>query len=226
MFNPLSTKDSAIQIALLLKGEDLWNLYYINKQLLGWICNNEQFWNQKIIQDFKINTYETLGRSGSLNDYRFLYDIKDVNSNVLNRLFIDESKTENIDHIRLLLAYGADVRADNDTALRWAAKNGHKDMVGLLLNYGANIHALIDGALIFASGNGHGDVVELLLNNGADLHEQNDLALRWAAKHGYRDVVELLINYGADIHAYNDDALKSAAKNGHRDVVEFIYQII
>ena len=64
--------------------------------------------------------------------------------------------------VKLALERGADVHADNDGALRWASKNGHKDVVELLLKNGADIHAYDDRALQLASRNGHKDVVELL----------------------------------------------------------------
>ena len=198
MFNPLSTKDPAIQVALRLEGGDLWNLCSTNKQLLGWICNNKHFWTQKIIQDFKINTQETLGRAGASNDYRFLYNIKDKDLGRSNPLFVDESDAGNMDHIKFLLKKGADVHLWYDAALRFAAENGHKDVVKLLLKNGANIHAQKNDAWRLAASNGHKDVVVLLLNNGADIRADNDYALRVAAKNGHRAVVELLLENGAN----------------------------
>ena len=168
MFNPLLSKDTAIQIALKLEGNDLWNLWSTNKQLLGWICNNEQFWTQKIRQDFDINTYESLGGSGDSDDYRFLYIIQDKDIPTLNQLLISKSETGNIDHIRFLLNNGANIHALDYMALRFAAENGHKDVVELLLTCGANVHAWNDRVLISAAKNGHRDVVELLLKNGAN----------------------------------------------------------
>ena len=50
--------------------------------------------------------------------------------------------------VKLALERGADVHADNDGALRWASKNGHKDVVELLLKNGADIHAYDDSSSI------------------------------------------------------------------------------
>ena len=65
--------------------------------------------DQKITQDFKINTYETLNRAGTSGDYRFLYNIKDVDSNALDMFLLKESKVGNIDHIKLLLKNGVNI---------------------------------------------------------------------------------------------------------------------
>ena len=182
----MSTKDSAIQVALGLEGEDLWNLCSTNKQLLNWICNNGQFWAQKIPRDFGINTQETLNRDATSEDYRFLYNIKDMDIPALNELVTKESKEGRIDHVRLLLKKNEDVHPNYDQALIWATENGHKDVVELLLKYGADASAV------------------------------NDYALRWAARKGNTDVVRLLLENGADIHADDDGALIRAAESGHK----------
>ena len=165
MFNPLSTKDSALQIALRLEGQDLSNLCEVNDQLQEWICNNGIFWNQKIKRDFNIDTYKVLEGGGTSDDYRFLYNSQGKD---LNDLLIEESSLGNINHIKLLLEKGADIHAENDGALRWAAAYGHRDVVELLLEKGANIRAENDSALRRAAVNGYRDVVELLLKRGAN----------------------------------------------------------
>ena len=69
--------------------------------------------------------------------------------------------------MKLLLESGANVHADDDLALGWAAQKGHHEVVKLLLESGANVHAHDDGALRQASRNGHSRVVNLFLKNGA-----------------------------------------------------------
>ena len=60
------------------------------------------------------------------------------------------------------LKAGADVHAQDDYALRWAAELGHTRVVGLLLKAGADVHALGDYALCWAAQLGHTQTVELL----------------------------------------------------------------
>ena len=106
-----------------------------------------------------------------------------------------------------------------DNKLWRAARLGKFNIVEILLAAGADVHANNNSALRWAAIEGHADVVELLLEYGADIHAENDIALQDAAWHNRADVVKLLLEYGADVHAVNDAALRWAAENGHDDVV-------
>ena len=55
-----------------------------------------------------------------------------INHENINSLLIQAVKINNIKLVRLSLAAGADVAADNNCALRWAANNGHLEVVKLL----------------------------------------------------------------------------------------------
>jgi len=129
-----------------------------------------------------------------------------------------------IDNIEMLIKEGADVHADYDCVLQWAAENGHYNVVRMLLENGADIHADRNYTLRWAVYNGYHKVVELLLENGTDIHAENDYALRWAAYNGRHKVVELLLKHGADIHAENDCSLRWASENGHYKVVKLLIE--
>lgn len=81
-------------------------------------------------------------------------------------------------------------------------------MVKFLVTKGADIHAQEDCALRWAARYGHLAVVKFLVAKGADIHVQEDCALRWAAQYGHLAVVEFLVAKGADIHAQTDYALR------------------
>jgi len=81
---------------------------------------------------------------------------------------IESARVGDIDGVRAALAADADVHADDDFALRWAAGNGHSDVVRTLLAAGANVHADGDRALRWAATRGHAEVVHLLLAADAD----------------------------------------------------------
>ncbi|KKP94623.1 MAG: hypothetical protein US03_C0017G0001, partial [candidate division TM6 bacterium GW2011_GWF2_36_131] len=117
---------------------------------------------------------------------------------------------------------GANVRAQDDSALRWAAGSGHTDTARLLLDRGANIHAQNDYALRCAAENGHTDTVRLLLDRGANIHARDDSALRCAAGSGHTDTARLLLDRGANIHARDDYALRLAAEEGHPDTIRLL----
>src|SRR5205814_1539407 len=84
------------------------------------------------------------------------------------------------------------------TALHWAAWNGHEAVVKLLLEKGAEPESKDqDGqtALHRAAENGHKAVVKLLLEKGAELKSKDQYsltALHWAAWNGHEAVVRLL----------------------------------
>ena len=59
----------------------------------------------------------------------------------------------------------------------------------------ANVHANDNVALRWAAYYGHTETVKLLLQNGADVHAYDDYALRWAADMGHVEIVKLLESY-------------------------------
>ncbi len=94
------------------------------------------------------------------------------------------------------------------TALEWAAYNGHLDMAHLLLeNIEIGISRHPTASLGLAAYRGHLDVGRLLLEYGAfvDVHpfgieERGPTPLMLAAYSGQLDMVRLLLDHGADIH--------------------------
>lgn len=124
--------------------------------------------------------------------------------------------------VSFCLDRGADVHANDDSALRWAAHLNDKDVCELLLDRGANVHAMDDAALFWAAAKGHTAVVQLLLQHGANIHSRQDEALRYAASGGHKDLCELLLDHGADIHARSDEAVRWARREGHKDVVALL----
>ena len=109
-----------------------------------------------------------------------------------------------------------------DKTLRCAAEYGHTEVVKLLLAAGADVHAQDNYALRWAASEGHTEIVRLLLEAGADVHAQNNSALKWTASKGHTEVVKLLLEAGADVHAQNNSALRWAAENGHTKVVALV----
>ena len=131
-------------------------------------------------------------------------------AHVLDMTFICEGYLETI---KYLIDNGADIHANNDGALRWAAENGYLEIVKYLVDNGADLHAGDDYALRLAALNGYWEIVKYLVDNGADIHASDGCALRLAARNGHLEIVKYLIDNGADIHANGDCALNFAAKN-------------
>ena len=88
--------------------------------------------------------------------------------------------------------------------LVYAAHSGCIDAVTILLDSGANVHAQDDSALKFSAYAGNVDVVKILLEAGADPHVDNDIALQNAIQYGYYEIAKILLAYGANVHAHFD----------------------
>jgi ankyrin repeat protein len=88
------------------------------------------------------------------------------------------ARTGKLDAVNVLLRYGADVNVKEgwhqQTALMWAAAEGHPAVIRSLVEAGADIRARSQGGftpLLFAAREGQIDAVQALLAAGADLNE-------------------------------------------------------
>ena len=112
------------------------------------------------------------------------------------------------DALKVLLNAGARIDAsetwNGQTALMWAAAEGHVPIVRLLIDRGADIHARSNGgatALLFATRQGSVGSVRGLLAAGADVNVQRPdgaTSLLVAVINGHEDLVDLLLEEGAD----------------------------
>jgi ankyrin repeat protein len=114
------------------------------------------------------------------------------------------ARTGNVEAVKLLIEGGADVNAveslQEQTALMWAAAEGHVDVVGLLL----------DTALHWAVRNGDEAVVRRLVEGGADLNLTNAdgaTPMMLAIVNDRFDLAAKLVELGADA---NDGSLYHA----------------
>ena len=120
------------------------------------------------------------------------------------------ARTGVVDSVTALLRHGAAAGVDTreawrgQTALMWAAAEGHAAVVAPLAAAGADVDARSDGGftpLAFAVRAGHADAVEALVDAGADV----DLALpdgtsplHLAVINAHYDVALQLLEHGAD----------------------------
>jgi len=134
---------------------------------------------------------------------------------------------------RLRRLYLNKLDGNGNTALLYAAREGHEAVVQLLVEKGANIEVKdsdSNTALIRAALYGHEAVVRLLVEKGADIETKDsdgNTALIWAALFGQEAVVQLLVEKGADIEAKNSDgntALLYAAREGYEAVVRLLVE--
>ncbi len=113
----------------------------------------------------------------------------------------------NIELIKRLIAYGADVNAvgiKNRPPLIGAINLKNLEIIELLIQHGANVNICdADGEtpLIYAINNNDSDATSTLINHGADLDAVDETgltALMYASGLGHSSLVELLIEKNAD----------------------------
>jgi len=124
----------------------------------------------------------------------------------------------NTDEAEAAIADGADVHAEQDVALYWAARGGDVRLIGTLLALGADVRTRDHASLTIAAIKGYTEAVRLLLAAAPDAHGINE-ALRLAAAEGQTEVVRLLLVGGADVHVRDDVALRQAATFKRTEVV-------
>jgi ankyrin repeat protein len=143
----------------------------------------------------------------------------------LNDALFSAVKKGHVDVVDCLLRYAAmfDPSADDNQAIRLAARNGHVAVVERLLQ-DERVDPSAEGnyAVQFAAINGHVAVVERLLRDvRVDPSADDNLALRWAAREGHIAVVDRLLHDARIDPSANDNyAVRLAAVRGHVAVVE------
>ena len=70
--------------------------------------------------------------------------------------------------------------------MRWSLDNNHLDLVKYLVSLGADIRVDDNYAIKCASAKGYLDLVKFLVSVGADIHADNDFPIQWASRNGAR----------------------------------------
>ena len=174
-------KNIIIQTALPMNISDILNLCKTSKHFNNTICQNEEFWVNKIRHDFPalisseypsnkdIDKYkENKGNKGnkSYKDY-YIHLSRSLKTDDLDKLFTDSAKNGHTDVVKILLADPrVNPAAQNNDAIRLASQYGHTDIVKILLSDPrVNPNADNNYAIGLASENGHTDVVKILLSD-------------------------------------------------------------
>ena len=135
------------------------------------------------------------------------------------------SRGEFQDFVDLLLEHGADINADNGSALRFLVSQGEIERVGWMLEMGAKAGGYPPEYEPILAGMTYPEMVRLLVERGAPLNfstEHGLTPLNFAVRRGLRDTAEYLIGNGADVDFVNSEgrtALMIAAEAGLQELV-------
>lgn len=175
-----------------------------------------------------------------------IFYISAINANSINDDFINACRNGNLSRAEKLLDDGANIEArdgsDRQTALVFAANEGHLNIVRMLIGRRANINAQDDKgwtALSEASYRGRYDVVDFLLEKGAttllstswlDSREYGN-ALFWCVESRFNEykekvaIVELLLENNAEPEGKNDnnlDTLGIAKQRNYKEIIDLL----
>ena len=135
------------------------------------------------------------------------------------------ARTGNLDIVKALLAHGARVNAaipsTGQTALMWAAAEGHRDVMQELIKAGADVRApstIGFTPLLFATRNGDIEAAKILIAAGADVNEPGSdgtHSLPLAVVSGHDAFARFLLELGADVNStmYGVTALHAAVSS-------------
>lgn len=136
------------------------------------------------------------------------------NINVTGAL-ITASRKGQLEIVEYMHANGADIRASNDLALRFAIGHGHLGVADYLMTNGADIHSIQDVTLLSSVKCGNLDTVKYLISNGANINAREgdvfsvavDNALSTGDNKESIEIVKYLVDNGVDIHVQSDEVL-------------------
>jgi len=164
---------------------------------------------KSINNNFKIGIINAIERGVNLDDwisdFRRMIRILDMDSETLFN-FIKEnvSDIKNVFNFTVAMNYipgityalnnGADIHADDDSALMFAVESVNYDLTKFLLYKGANVHTNEDVCLRNAVSLNVYDITKLLLDNGADVFCMRNRPLNIAKDKGVK-MIKLIEDY-------------------------------
>jgi len=127
-----------------------------------------------------------------------------------------------VEMVRLLMDYDADVHAFNEEAILVAAQKGHVEVLKALIQAGADIETKAGAPLRQATEGRHTEAVRALCESGADTMWGGCSALRMAAAQGFEDIIAILLDHGANVNIHEGTPLQLACQHGHEAAVRVL----
>ena len=182
----------------------------------------------RILLDYELNRYKNVFNKNNFN--KKSSKLKPIPSSLNNylRLYDDPinnaAEKGNLDIVRLLIDYGANVKA-NDTAVNIAVNNNHMDIANLLVKNNAEFYFEYDVFMYqMARNESAAEIIEFFHKNDFEKNSEHDdyiikeifgPALLAAAKTGHLDTIIALIDTGKNLTKYIHQAIKISRKRHH-----------
>lgn len=208
IFDRLS-KDMLIYLALELDLPVLLRTCRVNKRFNRIVCENNDFWRTRFIEDFKefgVNLDDI--KEGLLKDltWKQIYQIKHYELKYKGgNLLLETSQRGDIEGVKTALLVVSDHPDVMNKYDEKALVVGHPAPVVM-----TNIPMLTDdinysdfnghSALMIAVYKGHLEIVKLLLNKGANVNHVNNIGSNSLSLYPSYDIGRLLIDYGIDVN--------------------------
>lgn len=154
----------------------------------------------------------------------------------LGKNLLEAARLGQIEAVQILLLNGALFTTDwlGNSALHFAALNGHTEMCEVLLRAGVLRDARTKvnrTPLHLAAQHGHLSVVTLLTDIGVNVHATDMIgmsALHWAVQKGHTDIVHFLMQHGANAalpNKFSKTPLDIAVDIGRHDLFQLMQQL-
>nr|QBK91402.1 MAG: F-box domain and ankyrin repeat protein [Pithovirus LCPAC302] len=219
-------KDIIQSLAMTLELPEILVLCRTSKRFNQLICDNKNFWINRVIQDFNVD----IPKGKDIKFYKTYYRyISQLFKKEQNEVLIDAVTNGDLDLVKMVLYFGDDiVYSTIDYLIRIAIKNGHLKVLKYLIKYVENVRKHIkdnDDMLNEAAYYGKLDIVKYLVEERrADIEkridESNSLAL--ASQEGHMDMIKYMVDErGAKIE---DVVLRSTIMGGSLNALKYFVE--
>lgn len=130
------------------------------------------------------------------------------------------AQCRNGDLLQLIIDRGADIHANNNAVICYAAHtNAHKN-IKILIDNGADINTSNGYLLEYAIMQQHESILQYLLDKGIDASSPEFLSM--AIDSNYFNGTKLLLEYGADIGSLDQEDYIAAIKSKNLELIELL----
>lgn len=189
--------------------------FHSNHHILEWMVEKNFLEIEEILkynaQIGKIDIIKYFYDKG--NDIHFINEIVMRTAGYSNQLKTVKELCEN---------YGCDIRAQNDSILKFAAESGYIDLVKYSIKLGSNVNVSNDEPIIKSCIFGHIEVVKFLVESGANYKVNSNEPFCKACANRHINVVKYLLTLDIDINANSYELLRTSIKYKNQEIFNLL----